>query len=246
MQAIYEPKGKAKEYSPLACNLFAGCRHRCKYCYCPGILRKALDEWGENPQPRPGILDALEKDARRLGGMFPDKREVLFCFMSDPYQSKEAAEVTRQALTICAKHHLKAQVLTKGGSLACQDFDIMQRHGYKFGTTLLFSEEASREEWEPGAASIEERIATVRAANGQGIYTWISVEPVIDPEQAVEVIIGLLPWVDFWKVGKINHNAAIEAAVDWPAFLRRVRRAIPAERLYIKHDLMVAGTREST
>ena len=28
---IYEPKGRAREYAPLACNLAVGCVHRCVY-----------------------------------------------------------------------------------------------------------------------------------------------------------------------------------------------------------------------
>ena len=37
MSIIYQPKGKAREYSPLAANLYLGCNHGCKYCYAPSI-----------------------------------------------------------------------------------------------------------------------------------------------------------------------------------------------------------------
>ena len=30
---IYEPAGRAREYSPLALNYFKGCTHNCAYCY---------------------------------------------------------------------------------------------------------------------------------------------------------------------------------------------------------------------
>ena len=33
MSLIYEPKGKAREYSPLALNVYSGgCDHACRYC----------------------------------------------------------------------------------------------------------------------------------------------------------------------------------------------------------------------
>ena len=35
MPIIYEPRGKAAEYSPLAANLYAGCGHGWLYCYAP-------------------------------------------------------------------------------------------------------------------------------------------------------------------------------------------------------------------
>ena len=50
MSIIYEPRGKAREYSELAANLYTGCSHGCRYCYCPAILRKKIDEWAANPR----------------------------------------------------------------------------------------------------------------------------------------------------------------------------------------------------
>ena len=32
-KAIYEPSGKAAEYSNWACNLYNGCPHSCTYCF---------------------------------------------------------------------------------------------------------------------------------------------------------------------------------------------------------------------
>lgn len=77
MSIIYEPRGKAKEYSDLAVNLYTGCSHACRYCYCPGIVRKKLDEWSANPKPRLNILRLLENDAKKLKG---DPREILLSF----------------------------------------------------------------------------------------------------------------------------------------------------------------------
>ena len=32
-KAIYNPKGKAGEYAPWACNFYTGCSNDCEYCY---------------------------------------------------------------------------------------------------------------------------------------------------------------------------------------------------------------------
>jgi len=237
VQAIYEPKGRAKEYSPLACNLFTGCRHGCRYCYCPAILHKTLEQWQADPQPREGILQALERDAKKLGGMFPDQRDILFCFMSDPYQSADAAQCTHDALEICDRHGLRVQVLTKGGYRASPDFDLLGENKWGFGSTIIFDDDESREEWEPGAASIKERWGAIESAYCHDIYTWVSVEPVIDPEQALAVMHRGKGIVDAWKVGKINHHPEIEAQVDWADFLRRTREVLEGEQYYIKADL---------
>ena len=33
-KAIYNPSGKAGEYSYWACNFYVGCSNGCEYCYC--------------------------------------------------------------------------------------------------------------------------------------------------------------------------------------------------------------------
>ena len=61
---IYEPKGAAREYSELACNLYTGCDHRCGYCYAPGALRMTREAFG-SPTPKKTIIERLTKDADR-------------------------------------------------------------------------------------------------------------------------------------------------------------------------------------
>ena len=46
-------------------------------------------------------------------------------------------------------------------------------------------------------------------------------------------------YVDFWKVGKLNHNKAVEQSVDWPKF-RAAATALLEHygcKYYIKEDL---------
>ncbi|MFZ5453843.1 MAG: hypothetical protein ACOZF2_18480 [Thermodesulfobacteriota bacterium] len=40
MAIIYEPRGKAREYSPLAANLYRGYAHACVYCFAPQAARE--------------------------------------------------------------------------------------------------------------------------------------------------------------------------------------------------------------
>ena len=235
MTVIYEPEGKAKEYSPLACNLYGGCSHACKYCYCPAIRYKTLEEWSANPQPRKDILKKLGKEAIKLQG---DEREILFCFMSDPYQSNESAELTKQALLICEKYQLKAQILTKAGQRVINHFDILKRNNYKFGSTIIMKSESLREYWEPGAPTIESRYNAIKEAKKYGIYTWISVEPVVDASEALQVISDLIDYVDFWKLGKLNHFSKKESYINWKDYLQKAEKILQGKKYYIKNDLV--------
>jgi DNA repair photolyase len=234
MPIIYEPRGKAREYSDLAVNLYTGCSHACRYCYCPAILRKTVEAWALDPQPRKDILRDLERDAKKLRG---DPREILLSFMSDPYHSDEAARLTREALQVLEQYELRVQVLTKGGRRSTQDFDILSRNHWKYGATIIFESENLRAQWEPGAPPIAERIEAVRQAHAMGIVTWVSVEPVVDPAEAIKVIETLRGEVDLWKIGKLNHDREREAGIDWHRFLMDVEAVLDGHRYLIKRDL---------
>lgn len=214
MQTIYEPKGRALEYSLLACNLFTGCSHACTYCFAPGCLRKTREAFRANVQPRKGIIEALRKEAPKHAGT--DKR-VLLCFHCDPY-SPEAAEsgVTRQALKILWEFSIPFQILTKGGDRAVSDFDLYGPHD-AFATTMTCTDDLDSREIEPGAALPFDRMSAIRQAHARGIETWLSLEPVIYPEQSLEVIDGTHDFVDLYKIGRWNHDVRANR-IDWRAF----------------------------
>ncbi len=233
MPVIYEPRGAAKEYSHLAINLYHGCRFACKYCYAPQIALKNLAEWSANPQPKKDILKRIEADAKKMKG---DPRSILLCFTSDPYQSPEAAALTRQALEILEKYDLTATVLTKGGLRAAHDFDILERNGWEFGTTLSFYYSQFNTNWEPNAPSPYSRIRAIQIAKSMGIKTWVSMEPVFNTEQALLLIEKIHLRVDFWKIGKMNHR---KLDIDWVKFREDAVKLLDSlgAKYYIKKEL---------
>lgn len=207
----------------MACNLYSGCAHGCLYCYTPACLHRYRDAFHSEVRPRQGIIEAVRRQAPKYAGT--DQR-VLLSFTSDPYQPAEENEcLTRQALEILTEHRIPFQVLTKGGLRATRDFDLFERASGWFATTLIFTEEASRVEWEPNAAPLQSRIEAIQEAHARGIRTWVSVEPVIDPQQALELIERLNPWVDGWKVGKLNHHS-VAREIDWYDFAARVGESL--------------------
>jgi len=234
MAAIYEPKGMAREYAALACNLYRGCLHGCTYCYAPACLRMASEVFWATSVPRKGILRDLQREALRYA---QQSEPVLFCFTSDPYQPNEDG-TTGEALRIMAQAGCPFQVLTKGGTRALRDLALFHQVGAAFGTTLLFTDDRDRREWEPNAASVDDRVAAIAAFHEAGVRTWVSIEPVIDPDQAVELVGQLAPIVDEFKVGKLNHHQHA-ATVDWYAFTTRVVAALQASgRDYMLKDAL--------
>lgn len=243
MRAIYEPRGRAREYAELACNLFTGCAHGCRYCYAPRIARKDAATWAAEAAPRDGILEALKRDAAKLTAA-GDSREILFCFTCDPFQSWRAKSLTEWALVTCGNYDRRSTVLTKGRCIDEYTMEVMEYYDVAFGTTITFLDDGDRQEWEPNASSVTERIDFLREMRRRGLRTWVSLEPVIDPAQSLAAIDMLQSQVEHWKVGKLNHNRAVEATIDWPQFRADVTATLESygADYFIKQDLLEAGS----
>lgn len=230
MSLIYEPTGKAREYSPLALNVYTGgCDHGCGYCYCAGIMRGA---WGLTPRPRD--LRGLDREAQGA------QRQILLCFVGDPYCAAERTHrKTREALGVLSAARCSVAVLTKGGLRCLDDLPLFRSWPdgrVKVGATLTFAGADKSLEWEPGAAWPIERLAALDQLHAAGVKTWASIEPVLDLRESLDVIAASLPYVDAYKVGKLNHEPS---SVDWLAFgimaVDMIRSA--GRALYVKADL---------
>lgn len=219
MSIIYEPKGRAREYAPLAANLYNGCSHGCRYCYVPTIppwkfSKTARADFHANPRPRPGIIAQLRRECQKTPG---NGKRVLLSFTTDPYQHiDQDHHLTRQAIEILHAAGYAVEVLTKGGYRALADRDVFGTQD-AFASTLTFLDAERSVQWEPGAAVPEERIYTIAAFHQSGIPTWVSLEPVIDPESALEIIRETHDFVDLYKVGKINHHP-LSDSINWRLF----------------------------
>ena len=234
MPMIYQPAGRAREYADLACNIYRGCDHGCTYCYAPAVLRCSRESFHGAVTPR-GTLAAIETEARKLresGATAP----VLLCFTSDPY-SPGAARCTgwtRACIEAIHRGGLEVTILSKGGDRALADLDLLHADDQMATTLTLWLPGA----YEPGAASTEERIHAIRTARLHGIYTWASFEPVIDPDQTLELLEAVAPWLDRAKIGTLNHMAP-PSPIDWNEFGHRAQDLCRKLGLayYLKQDL---------
>jgi len=239
MSIIYEPKGKALEYSPLAANLYKGCGHGCKYCFAPKatFTDREIFSSDEYITPRPNVLELLKKDAVKIAG---DRRPILLSFTSDAYQqANEKYKITRMSLYTLFRNNLKVCILTKGGLRACNDFDILEKNkGNTFAVTLTTDDPAESLDWEPRAALPIDRIESLKIAHKRKIKTWVSFEPVINPDAVLRLISETYTFVDLYKVGKLNYHP-FEKTINWKKFLYNVEAVLDKYhcKRYIKKDL---------
>lgn len=248
MNAIYEPKGKAREYSPLALNLYLQCSHGCKYCYGSSIMRKSKKDYFIIPNPRKNVLENLKKDLSRN----IIKEQVMLSFIGDVYSvTSDNNRTTRRALEMLNSYHVPVAILTKGGNRCLKDLDIFKAFGehIQVGTTLTFLDESKSLEWEPGAAKPEERLSVLKKIHDEGIKTFVSFEPVINPEESIKLIERTLKdnSVDVYKIGKINNYNGFDKMINWNYFLENALKLLRGARknVYIKRDLRMAANKIS-
>lgn len=245
MSIIYQPAGKAREYSPKACNIYLTCTHNCKYCYAPRAMQRNPENYFvTNPQPRIGIIEHLKKEL----GKTRITEQVLLSFIGDCYcETADNSETVRQALELFLAHKTPVAILTKGGARCLKHLDLFKQFGehIQIGATLTFNDEAKSLEWESGAATPNDRLATLKTLHENGIRTFASFEPVIEPNESLELMRRTIAdnSVDVYKVGKLNNYLGIDKTIDWTDFLKKTVELLRGanKAFYIKYDLRVAA-----
>jgi len=234
MRVIYEPRGRAREYSALALNLYNGCNHGCLYCYSPDCLRMDRQRFYREQRAR-DILKKIEADCKELSG---SKERVLLCFTCDPYQKlNDKVGLTRKTLELFNFYDIPFQILTKAGHKAEADFDLYRQID-AFATTLTFLNEEKSRYYEPQAALPEDRIKTVKKAHERGIKTWVSFEPVLDDREVFKLLDLTSEFVDLYKVGKISRFNP-DKEINWHEFAKEIIKRLREYKkdYYIKKDL---------
>lgn len=237
-KAIYNPSGKAGEYSYWACNFYVGCSNGCQYCYCKkGILKNVMG--GDTPVLKKCFRNeyhAIEVFENELLQNVGELREhgIFFSFTTDPMLPSTKG-LTLSALYICLKWSVPVKILTKCTEWMhdisyWQYLSLDATFGVAFGFTLT-----GHDELEPGASTNKERIYTMKRLHALGFRTFASIEPIIDFQSAKDVIRATLGFCDLYKIGLMSggkyDQVEAQGFVEW-------LREIPEEpKIYLKESL---------
>lgn len=229
---IYEPKGKANEYAELALNIYNGCTHGCVYCYAPSVLRKDAEEF-RTAAPRDEIMKKLETQLKNSGGFFKG-RMVHLCFTCDPYPRGVDTKLTDDIIDLLHSNEVNVQILTKNGTEIMDR--ILPRLGKNdsVGVTVSCSERM-RLAIEPNAAPVGSRLNLLWFARCKNIPTWVSCEPVYEPQFIFDLIKNG-DYIDLFKIGKLNYQ---KSEIDWSEFGHECERLCRqyGRNYLIKNDL---------
>ena len=203
-KAIYNPKGKAGEYAPWACNFYTGCSNDCEYCYCKrGFLSHV---WDDVPHLKKCFKDerkALEIFEKELVANLEALKatSLFFTFSSDPFLP--GVKSTYWAAAACAlSHGVRVQFLTKRADFVNDHFLIRNaiwKTHLAFGFTLTGSDDK-----EPGASTNQERIEAMKILHDRGFKTFASIEPIVDFDKSFDMIMSTIGFCDLYKIGLMS------------------------------------------
>lgn len=232
MKPIYKPKGAAAEYGDYALNIYTGCPHGCFYCYVPQVIHREREVFHGHVEPRKDLLNDLRRQLKReqITGQL-----IHLCFTCDPYPPWNIeSSATREVIQVLKAYGNHVQILTKGNG--SRDFDLLDSEDW-YGVTIS-CDQPMADKAEPNALNPATRLFYLERAKSHGIRTWVSFEPVLDPEAVLDCIRGCAHFIDKVKIGKLNYH---QSNIDWAQFGRDAEAACREMGLdyYIKDSLRV-------
>lgn len=218
------------EYGDWAMNHVQGCAHGCQYpCYAFLMARrfgrvKTYGDW-----LRPAIVDnTLDLLRKELPRHRHEIERVQLCFTTDPFMTgyPEVAQLSIEAMRLINSFGIPCVVLTKGElpSTLVKLSDVNQ-----YGITLVSLDEGFRERMEPGAATLEDRLKSLRFLHEAGCRTWVSMEPYPTPnvcDQDLDEILEAVSFADRIVFGRVHYDRRTSSYEDLDAFYRDAAKRV--------------------
>ena len=172
-------------------------------------------------------MELLETELPRFKG----KINLLhLCFTTDPfmYLHEDVSQISIQILQRANAEGIPCSVLTKG--LLPEVLTELPLDN-EYGITVVSLNEEFITRYEPGAAPIAERIASLQALADSGKKTWISIEPYPTPniiEQDLHEILEAVSFSDKIIFGRLHYNKVISAYPEYKQFYNECAKEVIA------------------
>ncbi len=171
-------------------NLYRGCQHGCIYCDTRSECYKVGDISQISVKQ-----NALELLAKELASKRKNKATIGTGSLNDPYMPIEKElQLTRKALQIIASHKFPVHIITKS-NLVERDTDILQKLSKIYTAvsfTITCAADSLAQKVEPNASLTSERYKAMKILADKGIYTGITLMPVLpfinDTTENIEIL----------------------------------------------------------
>lgn len=195
--------------SDYVANPYVGCTHQCRYCYACFMKRfTGHDEgWGT-------FLDVKEYESDKLPKCLSGKT-VLLSSVTDPYNPYEMKlHKSRSVLERLRGTGAHVEILSKS-DLMVRDLDLLrQMPDLSVGISLNTLDDGIRKDIEPGAPSVQRRLAALETLHDAGIRTYLFISPIFpyitDIRTLIEAVDGHVDQICFEN---LNLRGAAKAEI---------------------------------
>jgi DNA repair photolyase len=190
-------------------NPYTGCQINCRYCYARLFMKRYSghkEPWGAFVDVKINAPEVLRKQLQRA-----KRGTVWISSVCDPYQALEAKyELTRSCLKELLQKQFPVNIQTKS-KLVLRDLDLLKDFKeIEVGFTITTNDEKIAKLFEPGAASVAERLKALKKIHSSGIRTFAFIGPLLpgNPEKLIADLDGL---VDKVLIDRMNYLNQIKA-----------------------------------
>jgi len=199
-------------------NPYTGCQVNCRYCYARLFMKRYSghkEPWGEFVDVKINAPEVLRKQLQRA-----KRGTVWISSVCDPYQPLEAKyELTRRCLKELLEKQFPVNIQTKS-KLVLRDMDLLKDFKeIEVGFTITTNDEKIARSFEPGAASVSDRMKALEKLHASGIRTFAFIGPLLpgDPEKLVADLAGLVDKVFIDRMNYLNQIKAFyrQLNLEW-------------------------------
>lgn len=202
-------------------NVASGCLHGCTFCYVPstpvirarqaqlqekGVSDPQMD-WGKYLFVRENIPEQLEtilNRKRTWHETVSGKGVVLLCSGTDPYQNRQTANISREAIQTLLKYNKRVRLLTRGLTWT-DDLDILVDSNVTVGMSLPYIDDELSRKIEPQAPLPSQRYQALLKGFKGGCRLYVAIAPTPpmmgkdDFKRHLEKLLLVNPEVIFWE-----------------------------------------------
>jgi DNA repair photolyase len=199
-------------------NPYTGCQINCRYCYARLFMKRYSghkEPWGEFVDVKINAPEVLRKQLQRAR-----RGTVWISSVCDPYQPLEAKyQLTRGCLKELLEKQFPVNIQTKS-KLVLRDLDLLKHFKeMEVGFTITTNDENIARSFEPGAASVAERLGALKELHSSGIKTFAFIGPLLPgkPEKLVADLHGLVDGVFIDRMNYLNQIKAFyrQLKLEW-------------------------------
>lgn len=188
-------------------NPYVGCMIGCEFCYVAERADFSRElaglpalPWGRWVDVKVNAAEVLREEVKTLTPGPVRMSPIL----TDPYQPLERRyRVTRGCLEVLRDAGFTPVILTRGARIV-EDLELLCSFARAVvGFSIPTDDDRVREQFEPGADPIEERIAALEALHEAGLSTFAVVQPVL-PMDPARLAAMLAPIVERVRVDRMH------------------------------------------